>query len=260
MADYSSFKRIASDSIIDGSILAGDISSNAILETNIASNAVTAAKIANNAVGNSQLASTIDLSSKTINYRQFVNDDISNSAGIVTSKLTGLGTLATLNSVGSSQISSGAATSAKLATGAQQAGYVFYGHLSNDAAIEGGSTVWSQFSAYSGGNGNSDVFETISSGEGGVLIKKAGQIVWYYTQDIRTSGSSGYFHIDSYIDSTMYGRQLMRNSNSEWDCIFISGAYQNAANDVLKIRYSAAPLALDSNPWSQLAVLWIGYL
>jgi len=257
MANYSAFKKISTESIIDNSITTADISDNAVLAGNIQDNSITEVKILDGAITDNKLSSNLDFSGKTVVYRPFTDADFSNSAGIATSKITGLGTLAELNSVGSSEISVGSITSAKLASGAQQSGYTFYGRMQNNSEITGGSTPWTRFDAYQ--NGNSDIFEPLSTGEYGVQVKKAGHIQWMYTQDIITSGSTSYFTIRSYINSTHYGYQLMRNTGGAWDCIFITGAAEVSANDVLKINYNAAPSSLDNNDWSQLAILWVGY-
>lgn len=99
MANYNSFKKISADSIVNGSIVADDIASATITATNLAANsvdntklidgAVTADKINNSSVGTDQLANTLDISSKTVAYRTILNSDVSNSAAIATSKISG---------------------------------------------------------------------------------------------------------------------------------------------------------------------------
>ena len=87
MATYSSFKRIANDSIIDGTVAAGDIADNAAITGKFSTDAVTAAKIGTGQVGTSQLASTIDLSSKTVTYRTIIDSDLASGAAVAASKL-----------------------------------------------------------------------------------------------------------------------------------------------------------------------------
>ena len=99
MATYGSYKKISADAIIDGTIGAADIASGAITEAKLTSGAVTSAKIgtgavtqdkfASGAVGTAQLASTLDLSGKTVTYRAITNGDIDGSASIATTKLSG---------------------------------------------------------------------------------------------------------------------------------------------------------------------------
>jgi hypothetical protein len=87
MATYGSFKRIANDSIIDGTIQAGDIADNAAIAGDFAPNSVTATEIGSGAVGTTQLASSIDISGKTVTYRTVVDGDIASGAGIAAGKL-----------------------------------------------------------------------------------------------------------------------------------------------------------------------------
>lgn len=85
MATYSSFKKINSDAIVNGAIISNDIASSTIGTAALNNNAVTGTKMSG-VVTSSKIASTIDLSSKTVLYRPIVGSDISDSAGIVGSK------------------------------------------------------------------------------------------------------------------------------------------------------------------------------
>ena len=88
MATYSSFKRIASDSIVDSSVANSDIADNAAVVGGFVANSVTANKIGAGSVGTAQLASTVDISTKTVTYRAIVDADISATAAIAGTKLT----------------------------------------------------------------------------------------------------------------------------------------------------------------------------
>jgi hypothetical protein len=126
MATYGSYKRLYTEAIQDATLTANEIAGNAVTQgkiagttitgTQIGTGQVTAAKLANNAVGTNQLASTIDLSTKTVTYRPIVNADISSSAAIATTKLSGaissiasngLATSATTDTTNASNITSG---------------------------------------------------------------------------------------------------------------------------------------------------------
>ncbi len=87
MATYNSFKRIDRQAIVDGQVQGSDIAPGAVSANEIATDAVTSTKIASGAVTSDKLGSTIDLSTKNITYRPFVNSDFSGSAGIAESKM-----------------------------------------------------------------------------------------------------------------------------------------------------------------------------
>jgi hypothetical protein len=87
MATYSSFKRIDRQAIVDGQVTGTDIAPGAVGSDEIATDAVTSNKIANGAVSSDKLGSTLDLSTKNITYRPFVNGDFSSSANISESKM-----------------------------------------------------------------------------------------------------------------------------------------------------------------------------
>lgn len=126
MATYGSYKRIYSEAIQDatiastqivaGAVTQGKIAGTTVTGTQIGTGQVTAAKFANNAVGTTQLANSLDLSGKTVTYRPIVNADISASAAIPTTKLTGalssisgnaLATSATTDTTNASNITAG---------------------------------------------------------------------------------------------------------------------------------------------------------
>lgn len=87
MATYTSFKKIAADSIIDGQVAAADIGANQAVAGDFAVGSVTNAKIANGSIGDTQLAGTIDISTRTVTYRAITNADISASANLSGTKL-----------------------------------------------------------------------------------------------------------------------------------------------------------------------------
>ena len=87
MASYNSFKRIDRQAIVDGQVQGSDIAPGAVGSNELANDAVTSNKIANQAVTSDKLDATLDLSTKNITYRPFVNNDFSGSANISESKM-----------------------------------------------------------------------------------------------------------------------------------------------------------------------------
>lgn len=81
MATYSSFKKINTEAIIDGAVTGSALATNGITNSNDLANAsVRITDIQDGAVGTTQLASTIDLSGKTVTYRAIINNDIAAAA------------------------------------------------------------------------------------------------------------------------------------------------------------------------------------
>lgn len=87
MATYNSFKRIATDSFVPGAVTAAKIATDAVTTAKINNNAIATTDIADGSVGTSQLASSLDLSAKTVTYRPIINSDISNTANIGSAKI-----------------------------------------------------------------------------------------------------------------------------------------------------------------------------
>ena len=116
MATYGSYKKISTESIPDGVITSSSIASGAVTQAKIAATtitgtqlgtgAVTAAKLANAAIGTDQLG-TVDLSSKTVTYRTISNADISATAAIATSKISGSLSSITGNALAASALTDG---------------------------------------------------------------------------------------------------------------------------------------------------------
>jgi len=80
MATYSSFKKLTSEAVIDGAVTTAKLADSAITSAKIANGAVATADIADGSVGTTQLASTVDLSGKTVTYRAITTGDIADGA------------------------------------------------------------------------------------------------------------------------------------------------------------------------------------
>lgn len=86
MATYSSFKKIDTDAIVNLTLLPADIAANTIATADIQNTAVPAAAISGT-VTSDKIASSIDLSTKTVTYRGIVNADVAAGAAIAGAKL-----------------------------------------------------------------------------------------------------------------------------------------------------------------------------
>jgi hypothetical protein len=80
MATYSSFKKLTSEAVIDGAVTTAKLADSAITSAKIANGAVATADIADGSVGTTQLASSVDLSGKTVTYRAITTGDIADGA------------------------------------------------------------------------------------------------------------------------------------------------------------------------------------
>ena len=254
MASYGSYKKINSEAIVDGQITNAKLALNAITNAKFATNSVTATKIANGAVGTDELSSTLDISGKTITYREIVDGDIDASANIPTSKISGLGSLAILNTVGASQITDGSISNSKLTNGVK---LVAYSALASYTGRLGNGFLTFTFQ----NSPNSNIFTNPGGGNGGIQILKEGTVNMVYTQDIITSGTdSGYF--TSYVCRNGGNRispELIRQTGGQWDGYQICGSFDCAVSDSIEIEFPSAPQSIDAWVWSQMSLMWIGY-
>lgn len=89
MANYNSFKRIDSDAVVDGEVVSSEILASTIGSDQLADGAITDVKILDAAVNDAKLNNNLDISGKTVTYRNINNGDISSSAGIAGTKFAG---------------------------------------------------------------------------------------------------------------------------------------------------------------------------
>tara|TARA_B110000503_G_scaffold40341_1_gene66270 strand:- start:11343 stop:12287 length:945 start_codon:yes stop_codon:yes gene_type:complete len=87
MANYSSFKKINNEAIINGSIQGVDFANGAVNSGKIASSNIGASAIGDGVVTSDKLNSTLDLSTKNMTYRSVVDGDIASNAAIAGTKL-----------------------------------------------------------------------------------------------------------------------------------------------------------------------------
>jgi hypothetical protein len=88
MATYSSFKKVTGNAILDGALVAADIAPDTIPTAAIQDGQVPSSAISGT-VTSAKIASTVDLSAKTVTYRTMTDGDFSASAGITSAKLAG---------------------------------------------------------------------------------------------------------------------------------------------------------------------------
>ena len=80
MANYNSFKKINSEAIVDNSLNADDIGTGSVDSTKLASSAISGDKVSPGSVTGDKLASTLDISGKTVTYRPIVDGDFDSGA------------------------------------------------------------------------------------------------------------------------------------------------------------------------------------
>lgn len=226
MATYNSFKRIATDSIVDSAVAAADLANNAAAAGKFQNSAVTSAKIANLAVGATQLASNIDISAKTVTYRSILNADIGVSAAIAGNKLasgaanTNLGytplSRAGGTMTGALAVTAGSAGSAGIALSGQPNTGIFTDSANNIAFTVAGTTRMRINSAGHKTVGN-------SSTEGSIMWQATPTTGWTYANSY---GGYSWREIGSGIgwDSYQRGGSNFSNSNGRFTAP-VSGFY-----------------------------------
>jgi hypothetical protein len=87
MANYSSFKKINNEAIINGGIQGVDFADGTISSATVAASNIAAAALADGSVTSDKLNSTLDLSTKNMTYRPLVDADIASNANLAGTKL-----------------------------------------------------------------------------------------------------------------------------------------------------------------------------
>lgn len=180
MATYSSFKKIDGDAIVDATIVAADIAANTVAGDDIAGTSVPAAAISGT-VTSAKLASTIDLSGKTVTYRQIANADISGSAAITGAKLT-----------------SGAAVNNLTYTPVNPAGDTMSGTLQVPAGSVAAPNITYANSTGSGINITTNNVAIVAGGTTAVNINSSGYITRPSHPAFQTWGTTGWLYAGTY--------------------------------------------------------------
>jgi hypothetical protein len=180
MATYSSFKKINSDAIVDSTIVAADIAANTVPAA-----AITAGNVPSTAfsgtVTSGKIASTIDLSGKTVSYRAIVNNDISASAGVAGAKLA---TSAAVNNLGYTPVN--------------QAGDTMTGQLLVTAGSVGAPSIASSGSTNSGINITTNNVAIVSGGATALNVNSSGFVTRPSHPAFQSWGSAGWLYAGSY--------------------------------------------------------------
>lgn len=206
MATYSSFKKINSEAIIDSAVTGTKLGSLSVTSDKINAAAIATADIADGAVGTNQLASTLDLSAKTVTYRPFVNADFSDSA-IPGTKLASGAAAASLGFTPASRAGDTMSGQLQLAAGsAAAAALAFSGDADTGIHFPSGDNI-----AISTGNNNSLIVD--SSGRGREpsrpAFHAAGTGGWYYWNSF---GGGGWREININWQVTQQGGNNCSNN------------------------------------------------
>ena len=101
---------------------------------------------------------------------------------------------------------------------------------------------------------NSSIFTSVTDG---IRILKAGIVQVTVSQDITTSGTTGYVLLYIQKNKSTVSENLITNTNGEWDGINGVATIAVAADDVINFYYSAVNiLSLDAGSWSQYSFIW----
>jgi hypothetical protein len=180
MATYSSFKQIPADGLVANTIVTGNIAANTVTAANIAANAVPASAISGTATS-ATLATTINLSGKTVTYRAITGSDFSGSAAIAGATLA-----------------SGAATSNIGFTPINRSGDTISGVLTVPAGSTGSPSIQYASDASSGINITTNNVAIVAGGSTAVNFDSNGYITRPNHPIFAAVGTAGWLYAPSY--------------------------------------------------------------
>ena len=180
MATYSSFKKIDTDAVVNATILPADIAANTIPAASITAANVPAAAFSGT-VTSDKIASTIDLSGKTVTYRSIVNGDISATAAIAGAKLA-----------------AGAATANLGYTPINQAGDTATGQILVPSGSVGAPSIINSGSTTSGINLTTNNVAIVAGGATAVNVNSSGFVTRPGNPAFQAWGTAGWLYAPSY--------------------------------------------------------------
>jgi len=184
MATYSSFKRINTEAIVDGAVTGATLGTNSIVTAAFDSASVRTTDIQDSAVGTTQLASTLNLSGKTVTYRPIINADITAAA------------------IAGGQLASGAIATNIGYTPANLAGATLSGALQLPTASAGAPSLASGSDTNTGIHfaGSDQVQISTAAGNTNAFVKSGSNIM--HTQPnlpaFHASGNGGWYYANSF--------------------------------------------------------------
>lgn len=180
MATYSSFKKIDSNAIVDLTIQSSDIASSTIESSKIQDGAVTSTKM-NGVVTSAKIASSINLSSKTVTYRSITNSDISSSAAIDGTKLA-----------------SGAAAGNLGYTPVNSSGDTLTGNLIVAAGSASAPSIAQTGQTSTGISLESNAIRIVANGNEGMVIDNSGRVRRPNHPAFAVSATTGWLYASNY--------------------------------------------------------------
>lgn len=180
MANYSRFKRIDADAIIDGGISSTDITNDtipnaAIADTNVPSTAFSGT------VTSEKLGTNINLSGRTISYRTLANADFSASANIAGGKL---GSGAAVNNLGYTPIN--------------PAGDTMTGNLTLSAGSSGAPSIAKSGNTNTGINITSNQLNFVVGGTNALEFDSSGRVRRQSHPAFAAFGQNGWLYASNY--------------------------------------------------------------
>jgi hypothetical protein len=158
MATYSSFKKINTDAFVDGTLTSADISAGQVTTVDLNANAVTAVDFAAGAVTTAKLASSVDLSGKTVTYRTITTGDMADGG------VTGI------------KLGSGASAANFGYTPVNTAGDTMSANLVVAAGSAGAPSVTNASNTATGISFESNAIRIVGGGNEGLVIDNAGRV------------------------------------------------------------------------------------